>query len=209
MVAEHDRSLTLQAIEHLTIGVIVLAGDSSVLFVNKIAERLLRAGQGITVRRGRLQPQDARHAARLERLVYEAAETGAGRRLKAGGGILSVPRSTGGQLALLVAPLRASHLRASSMQPAAIVILSDPDTAAPARQQLLSRTYRLTRAEARLLSALLSGRTLSEYAATAGISINTARAHLRQVLQKTGHSRQVDLIRANLFDPVMNWDFRL
>jgi DNA-binding CsgD family transcriptional regulator len=44
---------------------------------------------------------------------------------------------------------------------------------------------------------------LSEYAQAAGISINTAKTQMRQVFQRTGHDRQVDLIRAIAANPVL------
>ncbi len=77
-------------------------------------------------------------------------------------------------------------------------MFSDPDSAAAASEDVLAQSYGLTPSEARLLSALLSGSSLTDYAAAIGISINTAKRHLDHIFNKTGHHRQVDLIRSIL-----------
>lgn len=55
--------------------------------------------------------------------------------------------------------------------------------------------YRFTPAELQLASALISGRSASEYAAFRGVSVNTVRCQIRSLLEKTGLNRQTDLIR--------------
>ncbi|NLR72809.1 helix-turn-helix transcriptional regulator [Novosphingobium sp. ERN07] len=61
--------------------------------------------------------------------------------------------------------------------------------------QRITTLFGLTRREAALALLLSRGLTLSQAAQNLGISVMTARAYLRQVFQKTGLSRQVDLIR--------------
>jgi DNA-binding CsgD family transcriptional regulator len=75
-------------------------------------------------------------------------------------------------------------------------------------ERLLGRLYGLTPAEARLAMALVNGAELRGYAEALSISYYTARAHLRSIFQKTGHSRQADLIRDIVSNPVprlMSW----
>lgn len=59
----------------------------------------------------------------------------------------------------------------------------------------------LTDREAQLLDALLSHRTLKRAAADLRISWETARRHLKNVLEKTGTASQVELIRFLLCRP--------
>jgi DNA-binding CsgD family transcriptional regulator len=63
--------------------------------------------------------------------------------------------------------------------------------------------YGLTPAEARLTMALLAGRRLADYAAEQKISLNTAKYYLKEVFTKTGHTRQADLLRDLLINPVL------
>jgi DNA-binding CsgD family transcriptional regulator len=67
----------------------------------------------------------------------------------------------------------------------------------------VAAAYGLTPAEARLAIALLAGRRLADYAAEQKISLNTAKYHLKQVFAKTGHTRQADLVRDLLLNPVL------
>jgi DNA-binding CsgD family transcriptional regulator len=62
--------------------------------------------------------------------------------------------------------------------------------------------YGLTRAESRLLEALLSGETISGYARNCGITLNTVKGHLSQLFRKTQTSRQSELVLRVLGNPV-------
>ena len=59
---------------------------------------------------------------------------------------------------------------------------------------LLMQLYGLTATEARLAKELVQGTTVEAYAQTYHVSVATVRTQLRQVLAKTGHSRQQALI---------------
>lgn len=60
---------------------------------------------------------------------------------------------------------------------------------------LLRATYDCTAREATLAGALADGCTLTEAATMLGISIHTARTHLKRVFRKTGTNRQAELLR--------------
>jgi hypothetical protein len=47
----------------------------------------------------------------------------------------------------------------------------------------------------KLLESLVEGLTVVAHAERAGISVNTARTHMRRLMEKTGTSGQLDLIR--------------
>jgi DNA-binding CsgD family transcriptional regulator len=44
---------------------------------------------------------------------------------------------------------------------------------------------------------------LQDYAGQNGISPHTAKTHLKQIFQKTGHGRQTDLLRDIMANPVL------
>ena len=54
--------------------------------------------------------------------------------------------------------------------------------------------HSITAAETRLLAGLLESVSVSEHAEAFGISINTARTHMRRLLEKTGARNQTDLV---------------
>ena len=55
--------------------------------------------------------------------------------------------------------------------------------------------FGLSRREAMLASLLAGGLTVAEAALDLGISEQTARTYLRQVFEKTGVTRQTELVR--------------
>jgi DNA-binding NarL/FixJ family response regulator len=60
--------------------------------------------------------------------------------------------------------------------------------------ELVRSLFDLTPAEARVARGLASGKTVEDIAADSGVSENTVRSHVRGVLQKTGRSRQAEVV---------------
>ncbi|WP_420408935.1 helix-turn-helix transcriptional regulator [Hoeflea sp.] len=58
-----------------------------------------------------------------------------------------------------------------------------------------SERFGISPAERKLLESLVEGLTVVAHAEKAGISVNTARTHMRRLLEKTGSAGQLDLIR--------------
>ncbi len=203
-VSERDRAVTLEILDGLAVAVVIVDVSARVLFANKIAERVLRTGEAMTVIDGRLQLHASSQKAVLERLIYEAAQTSAGRGMAAGG-IVATPRRSGTRLSLLVSPIRSIRMGLGHAVPAAAIVFSDTEGATVPREPVLAEIYGLTPAEARLLSALAAGQTLAQYSQQQGIHVGTARTHLKHVLEKTGYHRQTDLVRAVTLDPVIRF----
>lgn len=67
-------------------------------------------------------------------------------------------------------------------------------------EELLVCLYGLTPAETRVTRHLLRGYTLKEAAKKLGIAVTTVRSHLKVVFEKTGTSRQSELIRCVLMN---------
>jgi DNA-binding CsgD family transcriptional regulator len=181
-VLEQRRALALDVLENLAIGVIVVDAKARVLFTNAIAERVLRAQSGLT------------SLPKLRRLVHACSQTSAGSGTSAGG-VITLEQVDGVPLLLSVAPLRARRLGFGPSQPAAIITFSDPHER-PIDEHTLVHAYGLTRAEARVASALAAGVSLAEHAQRERITTGTARTHLKHVFEKTGWRRQAELVRA-------------
>lgn len=201
-IAEGREAAFAQIVESLRVGVLIVDADCQVLFANRLADRTLELGCAIGLSKGRLHTPDRRCAPALEKAVREAAWTSAGQGTGAGA-IVRVCRGGEVALVLLVAPLRHAEIGYGLAQPAALILFGGPDREREMPELVLSRLYGLTVAESQLVSALMSGHSLVSYAAAAGISVNTANTHLDHVFQKTGHHRQVDLIRMIAEDPLV------
>jgi DNA-binding CsgD family transcriptional regulator len=188
-------------LEKLSVGMIAVDAQATVLFANQTAERLLRAGLGLTCRQGCLGATDPTKEGELRRLIQQAGLAALGR-LSEAGGVLALPRIEGRPLSLLVCPLR-PHALTLGPTPAALIIFGDPDANPSTSTQALIELYGLTLAEARLMAALVDGERLEHYADRQGISVNTARTQTKQIFAKTGHGRQADLIREALANPAL------
>ena len=79
-----------------------------------------------------------------------------------------------------------------------VVMISDGNLCCEIPPTALAGMFGLTQAESLLASAIVQGSTLEEYADRRGVSIGTVRCQLRQVLSKTGTSRQSELTRTVL-----------
>ncbi|MGH7011970.1 MAG: helix-turn-helix transcriptional regulator, partial [Caulobacteraceae bacterium] len=73
--------------------------------------------------------------------------------------------------------------------------ITDPLADAGISEQRLANVLGLTAAERRVATALFAGKTPKEIAASLGLSFFTIRGHLVRIYEKTGVSRQADLIR--------------
>lgn len=198
---EAQRGALQETLDRLPLGVVLLDAAGRVLQLNKAAEAITAAGDGLRVGRDGLQAADPGETRSLRRLVAGAAATSRGTGTAAGGA-MGLSRPSGAlPLSVLVAPLAGERLASGPGWPAAVVFLSDPEQKEAAPADVLVRLYSLTRAEAKLAGKLLEGKELTEAAAELGVTMNTARTHLKRVFDKTGMQRQADLVRLLLRGP--------
>ena len=100
------------------------------------------------------------------------------------------------RMVVTVLPLKSSHLLASSWQkPMALVILTIPGAVSALDHRLVSDMLGLSPAEARLLLLLAAGKSVKDFALVEGCSWHTARAHMKNLMRKTGCHRQVELVQ--------------
>jgi len=200
--AERRARAGFQALDHLSIAALLVDGDGRVIHANEMAEALLAAGQGIAIRSGRLHVPAARRHAELQKAIRDASRQPGGRSVSAGG-IISLPRQQGAPLSLMVAPLPAEHGAPDFARAAALVFIQDPDAAPVPPEAALMAAFRFTPAEARLAAALAAGQRLEDYAASASVSLHTVKTQLKQVFAKADVSRQTDLVRVILANPLL------
>jgi DNA-binding CsgD family transcriptional regulator len=95
------------------------------------------------------------------------------------------------------------HIRRVSKQnvvfddggPELVLLLQGPVRDCAPSQSRLMQVFGVTPAEAKLITYLIDGLTLTAAAAALGVSRNTARAQLASVFAKTGVNRQAQLIK--------------
>lgn len=190
-----------EVLDGMPVGVAILDGDGKVLFLNRHTRTLVDSGDGLLLSREGLSAAKPDEAATLRRLVRDACTTGMGQGAGAGG-TLAVTRPSGRRaLTLLVAPLRARTFGLAHGVPAAAVFIGDPERTVEGVGDVLRRLYGLTRAEAKVASQLLEGRRTEELAERLGITVLTARTHVKRVLAKVDVRSQTELVRVLLGGP--------
>jgi DNA-binding CsgD family transcriptional regulator len=173
-------------------GVVLVGSDQRVVYMDALAEEFLRHGN-LTVRDGRLTtrpPQDSV----LSKAI--TAATGAGRRVVGRtGAMMTIRQSCDRVLSVAISPLDERDRPPGHIGLLALVLVSAPGQSTGPDESRLRRLLDLTPAEARLVRALCDGQTLASYADCTGTSLNTVKTHLKHVFEKTGETRQADLIR--------------
>jgi hypothetical protein len=124
--AEAESRELAAALDRLPLAVILLGAQAQVVRANAAAEALLSAGDGLTVRCGRLVASDSRAAERLRSLIAAAA-TGAGRGVDPGGHMALPRRPPSRPLSIFVSPLPEGLMRDRGIRAAALMLIRDPD----------------------------------------------------------------------------------
>jgi DNA-binding CsgD family transcriptional regulator len=199
--ADLQRRLANGMFDALSVSAIIVDRGCKLVFANDLANRLLRAGDGLRVQQGQLTTRDSRQDAALQEAVCRASVIACGGAAPAGD-VLLVRRTNRRPLSVLVVPLPRDAWIGGLVDAPAIVFASDPEARPLPATTALATLYQLTRAEARLLAALLQGERIAEFAERIGISINTANTQLKQIFAKTGTNRQSDLMRQMFSDPI-------
>jgi len=183
----------------LACGIILLDGEGKVFWTNRTAATILARADGLCVRSGQLSVTSSGENTELHQLIRAAVATSECRGTLAGGP-LSVSRpSMARALALLVAPIRIDHTL--MRQAAAVVFVTDPGRESEAPPELLKQLYGLSAREAALARLIIQGIDLHQAADRLGVTMNTARTHLRLIFEKTDTHRQAELIRLLLRGP--------
>jgi DNA-binding CsgD family transcriptional regulator len=116
--------------------------------------------------------------------------------LAGGASVRSFPVRAAAVDAMMVAhivPIRLSA-RDIFVRSAAVLVMTPVTLPQAPPVELVQSLFDLTPAEARVARSLASGKTVEDIATDGGISPNTIRTHVRGVLEKTGCTRQVDIV---------------
>lgn len=78
--------------------------------------------------------------------------------------------------------------------PLALVLLHDPALNSNLDPFIVAETFDLTPAEARVAVQMVNGLTADEIAQKSGVSVNTVKSQIKSLFQKTGTTRQAELV---------------
>ena len=181
-------------VDSFSFGLILVNEHLGIVHANPVAAAMLTARDPVESHSGVLSmPGRAAHEA-LARAVQQATLDEAS--LGQGGIGIPARRSQGTPCVLHVLPLKRGELRRGVARPATAAIFLTRANAPPAMpRDALALLYDLTPAEARVFELIADGRTQEEVGEILGIARSTVKTHLLRVFDKTGCTRQVDLVR--------------
>jgi DNA-binding CsgD family transcriptional regulator/PAS domain-containing protein len=193
------RTITSQALENtldaLVAGVYLTDREGCIVFMNRAAERQVKTGNAVQILNNRLSARRHDVATALSKAISDATrdETAA----VFGRHSVALPDEDGAGLVATVLPLDRGMRRTVSTPFAACaaVFIQDPSNVAQLPGEAFAKLYNLTGGELRVLLALAPGLNVKEAAEMIGISEWTAKTHLSRIFEKTGTSKQTELLR--------------
>jgi DNA-binding CsgD family transcriptional regulator len=189
----------LTALDRLEYGFLLVDAAGRPVFVNHAGQKLIDARDGIQLEAGVLSAHNADDNRALRRIIAAcfAEDTTAA----AIGGEVSLRRGSGrSPLEILAMPIP-QDVAISAMpwtaakRPTAIVLASDPDAEISSRIEAIRERFGLTRAETTFAIEMVRGDGRQAAADRLGITVGTARSHLSRIFDKTGVTRQAELVR--------------
>ena len=189
------------ALDRLPTGLILVDEQGKILMVNRVARTILDKNDGLTLTRDGLTTTRADETDSLRKLIQCASMTTEGKGFDSGG-VMSLTRpSFRRPLSILITPLTSNGFELGQERPAAAIFVSDPEIEHTPSDQILIRLFGLTPAESRVALLLMQAKTVEEIANELAITLNTARTHVKRVLEKTNTHRQGELIRLLMSGP--------
>lgn len=189
-----------QVLDRLASGVVLLDRSTKVLFANRAARVIAAKRDGLVVG-DTLRADQAQASAALKDAIEKAIYAAPGR--ETGQTCLSLPRPSGKrELMAIVCPLPATPEAGATATPAAALFIGDPEQPPPLSPDRLCALFGLTNTEAEVAQALANGKRPADIAAERSVSSTTVAFHMRNLFQKTGVSRQADLIALILTSPL-------
>jgi DNA-binding CsgD family transcriptional regulator len=183
-----------QAVERLHFGLVLLDSARHVLFANRAARATSAARDGFELTDDGPVAWHSDETAMLRGLLSSAAQPA----LTAGPaeGVATLARPSGKRdLEVLVMPLTLPGAGVDQIPQAAVAMfIVDPSEGASTSEASLRHLYGLTPSEARVASALSRGESVADMAATFGLTLNSARWLVKQVLHKTDARSQAEAV---------------
>jgi len=149
---------SLDALDRLPIGVVLLDQNTRIVAVNREAQTLLDQNDGLSVDKEGLSAAISSENRELRITIAGAIKTAIGQGMEAGG-ILAISRPSGRRpFALLVEPVGRQAFAPGIEAPSVIVFVGDPERKHENPSQALARLYELSAAEVRLAELLSCSR---------------------------------------------------
>jgi DNA-binding CsgD family transcriptional regulator/PAS domain-containing protein len=182
-------------LDGLNPAIFLVDAEGQIVHGNAASRSLMDTGDLLRVLHGRLTASDAQVDQTLQNAIIAAAtaeeETGSK------GGAVSLRGHGGERYVAHVLPLSASVRHNPGVGSRAVAALfvrkAELETAPPS--EVIGKTYKLTPTELRVLLAIVNVGGVRQVAGNLGVADTTVKTHLGRLFEKTGVSRQADLVK--------------
>ena len=184
-----------ETVDHLSTGILLAEDIGRIAYMNGAAESILKDGNALKARDGRLVAARPEFRDTLSRAL-EASVAGKAPST-CGQYAIALPDEEGSGLIANVLPLqwRDGRNPLAALPGAAAVIIQNPSNGATPPMEAVALLYGLTNAERNVLEHVASSHSPQETADRLGVSVNTVKTHLQKIFAKTNTARQADLVR--------------
>jgi DNA-binding CsgD family transcriptional regulator/PAS domain-containing protein len=193
-ILHRDAAIGSELMEEQGLAVLALDRSSRVVFANRAAESMLRATAPLKLAHGRLTAAIAAENDGLQRAIARVTKTRQGESLA----LQSVLKATH-EVFLNISYLPALAVRAAFGEAIIMITARRRSAGTLVVAQQLQQAFGLSKAEAAVAEALVSGKTPEECATSIGVSLATVRTQLRAIYEKTHSRNQAEAVSAMLW----------
>ena len=186
---------SVSVLNRLPIGLMFVQSGGKVVFANHRAQNIFESDYGLSICQGTFMLQLAQ-ARDLLYLYIDDVLKGTVEGSKS----IDIEDVQQRRLTLTVSPLK-SGIPDEKSPHYVMVLISTPDSPFHVGSESLKNKFGLTPAEARLALALVDNGSLDRAGEQLGITMHTARSHLKTIFHKTNTSKQAALIKLLLTSP--------
>jgi DNA-binding CsgD family transcriptional regulator len=182
-------------LDGLSAGLFLLDASGRIVHANTAANEILDAADFLRSTGGRLVAGDPQSDQTLRDALTAAANGDA--EIGVRGIALPLIAHDGARHVAHVLPLTSGARRAAGITytATAALFVRKATLAPPPTPDVIGKTYNLTRAELRVLLAIVEIGGVPEVADALGVADTTVKTHLGRLFEKTGTGRQADLVK--------------
>lgn len=180
-------------LDTMPIGIILIDNNLNVLSFNHSAKTMLLDKDSIGIEQQKLTVANSRSSALIKQYISSPSENKELQKL-----LLSSEKNNS-VLSVLIAPYKNSNFQFDRRYYA--LFLKSTDLEIKLSYIALNKEFNISRAEGKLINALVNGKTIGDYARDSGLSENTLRTQLRSVFKKTNVNRLPQLVKLILTNP--------
>lgn len=202
---DFERNATADALDGMAMGIIVLDQNLRIQYLNETARMITAEEDGIGLSGDRLRIESDQENGIYKKIREQLKEQPGGKGSNGSSGSVLISRPSGKEAySVLISdylPQQRESLIPHNLSPYAMLLIRDLDHPHESRIEILQRLYGLTPSQAKLTNLLANGLSLKEAALQMKLTQESARQYLKLVFQKTGTSRQAELVRKVILTP--------